>query len=549
MKYLPEIINLIWITTLFFLFTIGWGILFSRKMRTNPSLTIPIGFAGYAFGAYFIFYLYLISPKTGKIAAVTFGILSLAITIRQIRDKSNRIYLTQRDIWLPGFLQILITCFYLLVVLAAKKQPFCRFPFEGTPEMAIDDRLPFMFAERLWSGESPTPLLGGWSETDYWLSSDRPPLQTAIELSLRPWYLNNRFLNNYFTLSTLLQCLWLPSIYAFCRVILLKKSQIQFALFCSAMSGFFLFNSTFVWPKMLSCALMVTALALVFDSIKKENHHADHGVAATTCASLAFLSHGGIVFSIISLPCLPTTWSLLKKIRLPGLLMCLGMFILLYAPWSMYQKKYDPPGNRLLKWHLAGVIPIDARPVYQTIKESYQGRPLKDTIKTWTENVQNIIDFPIATEDLSRGHLREFQMRSHLATLGFLSLGWIALLAHHLKGSRSNAADIKCLTPYLLASIVFWVLIIFIPGGTIIVQGSYACTALLFLAGTYGISLLPKAPMAIFALLHAASFWWIWLSNYSDTGQHPISQSIMTIAYSVAAMFTATLFFIPTTKD
>jgi len=30
-------------------------------------------------------------------------------------------------------------------------------------------------------------------------------------------------------------------------------------------------------------------------------------------------------------------------------------------PWITYQRFYEPPGNRLLKWHLAGVIPPDER--------------------------------------------------------------------------------------------------------------------------------------------------------------------------------------------
>lgn len=50
-----------------------------------------------------------------------------------------------------------------------------------------------------------------------------------------------------------------------------------------------------------------------------------------------------------------------------SLLVC----VLLYLPWFLYQKLFDPPGDRLLKWHLASVEKVDRRPFLQALTDSY----------------------------------------------------------------------------------------------------------------------------------------------------------------------------------
>jgi hypothetical protein len=47
------------------------------------------------------------------------------------------------------------------------------------------------------------------------------------------------------------------------------------------------------------------------------------------------------------------------------------VFLAIAGPWIAFQKFYAPPGNRLIKWHLAGQIDIDPRGSWQTLKDSY----------------------------------------------------------------------------------------------------------------------------------------------------------------------------------
>jgi hypothetical protein len=41
------------------------------------------------------------------------------------------------------------------------------------------------------------------------------------------------------------------------------------------------------------------------------------------------------------------------------------------SPWLAYQRLHEPPGNRLLKWHLAGSPAIDQRGVLATLRDRY----------------------------------------------------------------------------------------------------------------------------------------------------------------------------------
>ena len=46
-------------------------------------------------------------------------------------------------------------------------------------------------------------------------------------------------------------------------------------------------------------------------------------------------------------------------------------FFTAYLPWLLYQKYYEPPGNRLLKMHLAGAPGVDSRGFIQALLVAY----------------------------------------------------------------------------------------------------------------------------------------------------------------------------------
>jgi hypothetical protein len=92
------------------------------------------------------------------------------------------------------------------------------------------------------------------------------------------------------------------------------------------------------------------------------------GVAALV--ALAWLTHGATVFSLLPLAAMGLFWKPRPSLRAAaaGLL----TFGALALPWTAYQKLYDPPGDRLVKWHVGGVMAADSRSVLQTVEDQYR---------------------------------------------------------------------------------------------------------------------------------------------------------------------------------
>src|SRR6185295_10615381 len=99
-----------------------------------------------------------------------------------------------------------------------------------------------------------------------------------------------------------------------------------------------------------------------------------HLLAGAIFAGLAWLSHGGAAFSLIAV----APWVLWRVFRGEGRawLAAAAVFLLLAVPWFAYQRFYDPPGDRLLKWHLGGQEAKDESVgTWQVIRKSYRAKP------------------------------------------------------------------------------------------------------------------------------------------------------------------------------
>ena len=69
------------------------------------------------------------------------------------------------------------------------------------------------------------------------------------------------------------------------------------------------------------------------------------------------------------------------------ILYCLTLLFVVLLPWVLYQKVYDPPGNRLLKWHIAGVIDVDSRGFLEALYQSYKNTDVIENIKRIHSNL------------------------------------------------------------------------------------------------------------------------------------------------------------------
>jgi hypothetical protein len=73
--------------------------------------------------------------------------------------------------------------------------------------------------------------------------------------------------------------------------------------------------------------------------------------------------------------------------RVRAVAIAVGLGACLLVPWMAYQRFYDPPGNRLAKYHLAGVTEPDPRSVSQTLADVYRELGFAGTVRNKVENV------------------------------------------------------------------------------------------------------------------------------------------------------------------
>jgi hypothetical protein len=337
------------------------------------------------------------------------------------------------------------------------------------PNMPGDNRIPRLFAERLLDGVSPKNLVGDW------LSSDRPPLQTGVVLLFAPLATLLRFSREAFAHAAGLwfQLLWVPATLVALRSIDVSLARARVMVLSFAAMAFCFSQSVYVWPKLGGGALALAAFLVYAQGGRTRLDFALIGMLA----GLAWLSHGGTAFSVLALALLMAcSW---KRIQWNTALTTAGVFALLVVPWMLYQRCYEPPGDRLLKWHLAGVVPIDSRTFGETLVQQYRALTLPEILRLKWQNFVYIYQAPYHL-CWQFGYSGAEVRRMCQAFIFSMSLGaWflaVPLIPFYALRPRFQPAYAR-LAGWVLLSFALWLLLMFgslREAVTAVHQGSYA---------------------------------------------------------------------------
>jgi hypothetical protein len=205
---------------------------------------------------------------------------------------------------------------------------------------------------------------------------------------------------------------------------------------------------------------------------------------------------------------------------------------MLMAPWLAYQRFADPPGDRLLKEHLAGLVDPDPRGLREAIVAQYATlTPSAWLAGRWANLRTQVLWEPRAPDEGIADWFRRQQFFHHLFALDLLCLGFAGLRMHRL---------LQRLVWFALATIVVWCLLMFTPGSAIVHQGSFVATMLLFVAGSVGLAALPRVLGAIAMAAHVLLFAAIWLlADQTIASRPPLAWKP---AQAVAAVLFAMVF-------
>ena len=366
--------------------------------------------------------------------------------------------------------------------------------------LIYDNELPHMFADRLLHGEDSRHLLFGW-----WLSTDRPPLQTGCDLLLA--YPVSCVAGTFEAASQAvgiwMQLLWVSAAWGWLRT--LGTSPRASAVVIAALSpaSFLLVNTVFAWPKLLSAALLLGAFSLWISFPRDARGPGRRSAVWGSLAGLAFLAHASCAFSLLGW--LPFARRHVRVRRASSWLPAAAAFALLALPWSAYQRYYNPPGNTMIKRHLAGVAGYDDRSTSAALVDAYRSSDWATLAGNRLANLRTLFLGPwgdwlaFRTGDLAAR--REAEYFGLAMTLGWWNLGFAAiaaLLVLHLRGQELTRpeGDLLVAVGWSLATLGVWLLLMFSAGSAVVHQCSYACILTLLLCLAW-------------ALLNASAFWFL----------------------------------------
>jgi hypothetical protein len=222
------------------------------------------------------------------------------------------------------------------------------------------------------------------------------------------------------------------------------------------------------------------------------------------------------------------------------------------SPWIAYQRFYDPPGNRLLKLHFAGVEQIDSRGTWEAIRDAYRGVTWSAYLDGRWQNVtqQWFGTYPLRLEN-PIDWVQWQQLMRHIPLIGFLCAGFLMLVWTPAR-ARSDLPDaslrlVRQLTWYALATAAIWIVLMVVPSSTLVHQGSYVMTMLLVFGAAVLTAMLPAWPRRLLLTLHIGLFAACYLFSIRTSSPWPVVWRPWTFAEAGAALaaFTLLLRFVP----
>jgi hypothetical protein len=349
--------------------------------------------------------------------------------------------------------------------------------------LPIDNIGPLILAQAIQNGLVPSPLLNSW------LSSDRPPLQIGLYffLCLR----NTRYISpsdigspfGYLFVAVWLQATYLFGVWGLAAAAAVPTAARRLILLAACLLPTAIINTFFTWPKMIAVGYLLLVFALLFcRRAESERDRKTIGVLIGGLTALSILSHGSSLFALIGFAVVVVTfwhWPPLKTVIYGA-----GTLLALYIPWVLYQTLIDPPGNRLLKWHFAGVIDVDDRSFLTALRDSYSTLSWHDYLQgrlgnfsrlwgTWPDDIRDRVIGPFSSS-WSPQNVRPSDFFLFLPSLHTFALAlMIAALLLPLVQPPQRGIGLRLLVA-LAATLATFAILIFEPAGAVNHVGTYA---------------------------------------------------------------------------
>lgn len=483
----------------------------------SSSFFLMYGFLVYVLASYILFWWYFFSSGLGCALSFFFLMLPLALLFNNSFRQRTIQRLRDPDIRIPLFFMAAASVFYVLLLYGIREIPFdfnwldhtfLRFGLAG------DNLIPRLYAERLFEqADLRPPIMGDW------LSSDRGPIQPAVLLTQWPlWNLIDNIsplpnvLDFYAqSLGTIFQCIWIPALWLLLRHLNVDQRHSAWIIAALIPSGFLFFHSIYTWPKLAAGAFITLAYCLFMGGAFLGRLPLLSIILASAASAVGFLAHGSAAFSLIGMAAValhPRFFPGWQK-TVAGMI----IFIALLSPYMVYKRVHNPPGNRLLKYHLAGATgkTADQKTFIEALEDYYGQMTIPDFFQKKKDNIENILGTRIdwGGDPLTQGMdmWRRMQFWNLIPSLDFLNIGWLGLALIFLRRDK-KCRRLTVLFLVVFASLSAWVLLIASQTG--LHHGSYHVMLLLYAGLMVCLLKLPSWVYIPAIALHTAHGLLIW---------------------------------------
>ena len=475
----------------------------ARAGLRDVSLLLGVGMVSCGLAALLAYWCYFAAPQVGAVCAYGVAGVSALVSFRcrgalgPGRELTTRL-LTPLVLWCLGAAFVL----FLGFLQGGTERPLATAMTRFSHPLPQDNYLPFFFSDALFQHghEGPPAHFGDW------LSSDRPPLQSGFVLAQRVFQWNDPLLH-YQVLGVVLQQLWIVGLWSLLIATRMRAAGRALVITAVLLSDVAIVNGFYVWPKLLSAAYLLAAAAMVLrEDWTRARQDLRAAVLVSALFALALLSHGGSIFGIIPL----IVMAAVRAIPPPHWIAAgLATALLLIVPWSLYQRYEDPPGNRLIKWLIAGVALPDDRTSFQALRDSYAALGVNGAVRnkllnfrmmTGTgETVARMVDVvSYATKgnyDQAIRLVRGERFFGFVASLGVFIVAPLVMLLLRARGRRNREEwrfALRCLACAIIGCLA-WGLLIFGPPGppAVMHAGGYVLPILALagcVAGVYAVA-------------------------------------------------------------
>jgi hypothetical protein len=392
------------------------------RSRASPMVLILITSVVPALG-YAQFFLSYYTPSVAQAVVVIVWVGAVAGTVVFLRDVVRASI--SRGVVLPVAAAFLVSWFAVGLLYAGDVGAGS---FDATYRFdpaiwSTDNQLPQIVAEAVYQRRSLSRLLGAWHV------SDRPPLMSGVFLLARPIWRpllargdNVRLLYLFYQVTGVVEsCLWVVPIWILLASAGFGCGPRLWVVILMASLGPVLFNSTYIWPKMLAGWLTLAGCLLLARAgvgAWRDSVTAGYGGVLT---GLGLMAHSGVVFG---LPFGALAALSHRRAHIVQRAMAFGVATaVVVLPWIAWQRVEDPPGNALTKFAFAGTYGFDQPDtgLVETVRAAYANVSLRQWLGSRAAAVHTLLDD--VNSETSWLYLRDMDAIGRERLDDFLKLG------------------------------------------------------------------------------------------------------------------------------